>query len=479
MAVFRFLQSVFVPTPGMLALLSLWVVGLHPVAALAEGPPALRVLVRLNIDTVPEARMRSDSMRMLQRQIIDRERSRLERAIGGSGTRVTGRFASLPLLALEVPHAALPLLAGRAEVAFIEGDRLYAPSLAESTALVASPALWSAGVDGNGTSVAILDTGVETGHPVFAGKSIVEACFSLLGDCPGGATQSFGQGSGAPCLASGCDHGTHVAGIALGDHPTYAGVAPGADLVAIQVFSLVSGNDCPPGEDPCALAYTSDIIRGLEYVNSLAGAMPIASVNLSLGGGTYTSEGQCNSENASMRLAMANLRASGVAPVVASGNDGLINAMSSPACVSSAVSVGSTTKQLQVSSFSNSASFLEMLAPGSAIASSVPGGGFATFFGTSMAAPHVAGAFALYREAFPDETVGTMLAALEEGGIPVTDPANGLSHPFLQVDAIVVPEPAAVGATLSVAVSLFCLARRRRREEVVFRLEGGFEVGDR
>lgn len=453
--------------------------GAAPHAAVADGPPPLRVLVKLNIDTLPEAHMRSRVTRTRQRQLIGRERARLEGAIAGSGTRVTGRFESLPLLALEVPHDALPLLASRAEVQFIEGDRLHVPSLAQSTALIGTPALWAAGVDGSGYSVAVLDTGVDSTHPVFAGKSIVEACFSLVGGCPGGATQAFGAGSGAPCSSADCDHGTHVAGIAVGDHPTYAGVARGADLVAVQVFSVLSGNDCLPGASPCALAFTSDIIRGLEYVNNLAAIVPIAAANLSLGGGIYTDEGQCDSENAAMRLVMANLRASGVAPVVASGNEGLINAMSSPACVSSAVSVGSVTKQIQVSSFSNSASFLELLAPGSAITSSVPGGGFATFFGTSMAAPHVAGSFALYREANPEATVSTMLAGLEGGGLPVLDPANGLEHPFVQLDTIAVPEPAAAGAMGSVLFALASLSRRRRREQRTFRFEGGFELGDR
>src|SRR5690606_38731297 len=138
---------------------------------------------------------------------------------------------------------------------------------------------------------------------------------------------------------------------------------------------------------------------------------PIASVNLSLGGGVFDNQSNCDSSNASTKTAIDNLRALGIATVIASGNDSSSSGRSSPACISTAVAVGSTTKSNAVSSFSNSGSLLDLWAPGSSINSSVIGdGNFSVFSGTSMAAPHVAGAWALAKQKVPDATVPEVLS---------------------------------------------------------------------
>ena len=138
---------------------------------------------------------------------------------------------------------------------------------------------------------------------------------------------------------------------------------------------------------------------------------------MSLGEGAFTSH--CDSEP--YKPIIDNLRSIGVATVVASGNSGYRNRVSAPACVSSAVSVGSTGNDDQVSWFSNVASFLSLLAPGDGIVSSLAGGGFEAFSGTSMAAPHVAGAWALMRQAAPGTSVTAILNAFRQTGLPVAD----------------------------------------------------------
>jgi hypothetical protein len=155
---------------------------------------------------------------------------------------------------------------------------------------------------------------------------------------------------------------------------------------------------------------------------------------MSLGGGRFTDQASCDDSNGSRKAIIDSLRSAGIATVIASGNDGYADAIGSPACISSAVSVASTTKSDEVSSFSNTASFLNLLAPGSAINSSIPGGGFASFNGTSMAAPHVTGTWALLKQRKPWASVGEILSTLQNTGVRVTDPLSNLTFPRIGVD---------------------------------------------
>jgi subtilisin family serine protease len=141
---------------------------------------------------------------------------------------------------------------------------------------------------------------------------------------------------------------------------TISGVAPGAKLIAVQVFSRFDNAEFCGSSAPCVLTYTSDQIAALEYIYSLRNSYAIAAVNMSLGGGGYTAP--CDSS--SRKAIIDQLRGANIATVIASGNNGYTNGISAPACISSAVSVGATTTQYsgllvdQVASFSNSASFL-------------------------------------------------------------------------------------------------------------------------
>ncbi|MDQ2695760.1 MAG: S8 family serine peptidase, partial [Pseudomonadota bacterium] len=243
-----------------------------------------------------------------------------------------------------------------------------------------------------------------------------------------------GAGAGAPCTLSGCNHGTHVASIAAGRGDSFSGIARDASLIAIQVFSRLDNPDVC-GNPPCLVAFDSDIIRGLERVLELGATLTVAAANMSLGGSAYTSEAQCDADNVVFKMTVDELRAARIATVAASGNGRQYNAISTPGCISTVISVGSTTETDTVSSFSNSASFLDLLAPGSSITSARPGGTFQTLGGTSMATPHVAGAFAILCQAYPSASVAELLALLKETGTPVTDQRNRRVTPRLQIDA--------------------------------------------
>jgi subtilisin family serine protease len=400
--------------------------------AASEG--SVRVIVQLQVSTFPEGELESVDAVAFQRQGIAAARAPVLADLAGTSYRTVREFETIPFVALEVAPDAIAALDASLNVAGIEEDRLEGTSLSQSVPLIGADQAWAAGFDGTGTVVAVLDTGVDKTHPFLAGKVVEEACFSDNRNCPNGQTSQLGPGAGVPCTYAphGCRHGTHVAGIAAGAGPSFSGVAKGAQLMAVQVFSRFTGEKCTGDEDPCTRSFVSDQIAALERVFALRNQYTFAAVNMSLGGGKFTAP--CDSQEAARKAAIDNLRSVGIATVAAAGNEGFTDALSAPGCISTAVSVGSTTKSDGVSSFSNSASFLALLAPGSSITSSVPGGGFASFSGTSQATAHVAGAWAILKQKRPSATVDEVLAALQSTGVPITDPTNDVTTPRIGVN---------------------------------------------
>jgi subtilisin family serine protease len=354
----------------------------------------------------------------------------------GAGVQAPTLFETVPYLALTADPGALRRLFADPRVASVQEDVAMPPALAQSVPLVKADRAWASGFTGTGQAVAVLDTGVAKAHPAFKGKVVAEACYSTTVPgvstslCPGGASASTARGSGVNCPTGipGCDHGTHVASIAVGDAPGLKGVARGAKLVAVKVFSRFdSPADCN-GLAPCVRAFTSDIIRGLERVRALRATFKIASANLSLGSGLFASA--CDASEAATKAAVDRLRAVGVATAISSGNDGLDGLVGAPGCVSTAVTVGSSTKADRVSPFSNHAPLVDLLAPGSAILAAVPGGS-GTKSGTSMAAPHVAGTWAVLKQAKPGASVAEVQAALACTGARLG--RGGLAKPRIDV----------------------------------------------
>lgn len=328
----------------------------------------------------------------------------------------------LPLIVAEVSHEQLTSMYHHEAFGAWSEDRIAYATLAESGPLVQAPQLFELGGRGAGQAVAILDTGVDAAHPFLAGRVVAEACFSTNSTangsrtvCPNGQASQTGTGAAAACDADGCDHGTHVAGISSGSGAFFEGIAPEGAIIAVQVFSEFRGAVCRGGPSPCVASFTSDQIRGLDFVLQQAGMREVKAANMSLGGGRST--GFCDNEL--MKPVIDQLRDAGVATVIASGNDGFRNAVSFPACISSAVTVGATSKEDALADFSNCGPQTDLHAPGVSIRSSVPGDGFARFNGTSMAAPHVAGAFAAIASARPEATLNEIELALKDTGLDV------------------------------------------------------------
>lgn len=421
----------------------------------AEG--RARVIVGLRTTFVPEGDL-ADASVDAQRGRIARIADGLEVELAGSDAGVIERLETLSSVVVEVGPSGLDRLLRSARVRSVEADLPFSISMAESLGVIGADLLHQAGVDGSGTAVAIIDTGVDRSHPFFAGRIVAEACFSTDAGgrqslCPDGSSQQIGAGAGVNCAfdtSSSCPHGTFVAGVAAGAYTTDGmssllgladGVAKGADIVAIQTFHLAG---CPAGT--CLLASLSDILAALDHVallvDALAGTTRLVAVNLSLGGGRYSST--CDGQFPSAAAAVANLASKGVAVIAASGNDGYVDSLSFPACLSGTVAVGSTSNADQVASTSNAhPTMLDLLAPGVDIVSTYPGGRNFRASGTSVAAPHVAGAWALLSSMRPDDGPANILAALKAEGVPVLDTRAGAqySHPRLALAAFV-PEAA-------------------------------------
>jgi hypothetical protein len=210
-------------------------------------------------------------------------------------------------------------------------------------------------------------------------------------------------------------------------------VAPGAGLIPIQVFSEFPGTQCPDGQ-PCPRSWSSDQDLALLYVfNTLRASHDIAAVNMSLGGEVFTDTASCDADRPSTRAAIDQLRSVGIATVVASGNKGCdgtgcLDALATPSCISSAVSVGATRVSDDFPpAFGNRAPFMSLWAPGLNIDAPLyeTTDQYVSLSGTSMAAPHVAGAFAVVRQALPAVSVDAALSAFQSTGV---DPpfGNGL-----------------------------------------------------
>lgn len=295
-----------------------------------------------------------------------------------------------------IPEAASAALEADPRVAHVDTDTIAtidADSLPTGISRMAVdqkvPALASGG---NGDSVnyaglaqvAIVDTGIDDTHPDL--------------NVVGGVNCARNAGCVAGLPGDGNGHGTHVSGtVAARDNGSgVIGVAPGADLYAVKVL------------DNRGSGYFSWIIAGLDYVSANNGTWGIDALNMSLGG-----TGGCG--GTALQSAINSLVSANVAVVVAAGNSNADASGYIPASCANTVTVGALSDSDGLpgglggspscraegddvrASFSNYGSVVDIAAPGVCILSTWPNGGYNTISGTSMATPHVTGAFALYR----------------------------------------------------------------------------------
>ncbi|GAA4712443.1 S8 family serine peptidase [Phytohabitans rumicis] len=257
--------------------------------------------------------------------------------------------------------------------------------LEQSVPMIGAPQAWASGLDGAGVTVAVLDTGVDAGHPDLAGKVT--------------ASQSFVPGQ---AVQDGNGHGTHVASTIAGSGAASdgrrKGVAPGASLLVGKVLGDDGGG------------FDSQVIAGMQWAVQQGADV----VSMSLGG-------CCTDGTDPLSQAVNTLSAqSDTLFVVAAGNNGALGSrtINSPGAAAAALTVAAVDKQDGLAPFSSRGPRLgdyglkpDIAAPGVAITAARADGTalgpvvddkYTTISGTSMAAPHVAGAAAILAQQHPD-----------------------------------------------------------------------------
>ncbi|WP_147434733.1 S8 family peptidase [Micromonospora musae] len=272
------------------------------------------------------------------------------------------------------------------DAVWLDGKRRV--TLDRSVPQIGAPAAWQAGFDGTGVTVGVLDTGIDAGHPDFAGQ------LTTVRDFTGGDDPADTVG-----------HGTHVASTIVGTGAAsdgrYRGVAPGAKLVVGKVCATTECQD-------------SDVIAGMQW------AAPQARVvNLSIGDTDTPALDPL--ETAVQDLS----RRYGTLFVVAAGNEGKPKSVNTPASADDALAVAAVDADDQRAYFSAKGPRVgdnhikpEISAPGVDIVAAAPGGGYVPMSGTSMATPHVAGAAAILAGQHPDWSGPQLKAALMDSAKP-------------------------------------------------------------
>jgi subtilisin family serine protease len=427
----------------------------------------------------------------------------LQEALGLGLTRMASDvdqaelYAEFPLsggFAVRANASEIAVLAAHSEVAMVFEDAHVAPSRIAtvqvsddvpnqpaSLDVMGAHSVWDAGFTGQGQTLAILDSGVALDHVAFDGAIVAGACFSstVTGEsqslCAGEVSQTTSLTSGDPgedCVTvdldpvaglEGCGHGTHVAALAAGRKVTlggyvFSGVAPDADIVAINVFSRFEGEECEEqgGTDAagCIRSWTSDQIAALEWLYENHSQLGTDLINMSFGGGVYFEP--CETDP--LRPIVQLLVGEGVGVLASSGNDNYRNALSAPACIPEVISVANSISydsgdEVGILVSSNKAPFLDIAASGTNLMSAYDvatvspqgqcqnansdGGWFGGLIlegechyfryltGTSMASPTAAGAFALLRQSFPDSNMAELLSAVQLTGNLSSDPLIG------------------------------------------------------
>ncbi|GAB2862873.1 hypothetical protein GCM10027277_34340 [Pseudoduganella ginsengisoli] len=382
-----------------------------------------------------------------QRAAFKNTRARVRQAVAGHDVDFRDELTNLPHALVRTRNrAALVALLNQPGVQGVYENVTVKPHMSISNPMIHQTSAPASLHKGNGTTVAVIDTGTDYRVADFG------SCAAPGGSCRVSHAVSVAD---TPYTLDSKSHGTNVAAIV-------ASVAPETRIAAIDAFDLVM-------EDNKLVDRTSayKVSKAVDWILANKTALNIVAANMSLGGGKYTSACPATTPGTSetyFAMAISGLRNANVLPIVSAGNDAYTDAISMPACTPGAISVGalytaswnSTTSSgfsygpegapvcfdangtpaaYRVACFSNSSSALTLYAPGAFITA-----GGLKMAGTSQAAPHVAGTVALLRAAdvAPNESLDQIQARLTNSSptgasLGVKDWRNNLVKPRLDV----------------------------------------------
>jgi subtilisin family serine protease len=335
-------------------------------------------------------------------QAVGPEQDVLESRLRGLGATHISRYLGINMLAAEIPASAIGALEAEPEIARVFAVEKLHPQLATSVPALGAPAFWNAGYTGQGESVGVLDSGVRTNHPAFAGVPIVSQVFLT-------------NGSTDPCFADNAGtaedeqgHGTHVAGI-VASHGSagwtnYQGVAKGiGTLYNLKVgYKLWAAPDCDPAgaeSDP------RDLVAALDWA--------VANTSLKIFNYSYGSPPTQDYDDFANAVDQY-IDTYGLTVTIAAGNGGPDRyGVSSPGTAYNGLTVANWVSRGAINSSSSRGPTSlgrnkpDLAAPGTNIDSAAynwdarqgTGDDFVSETGTSMAAPHIAGSAALLESA--------------------------------------------------------------------------------
>ena len=341
--------------------------------------------------------------------------------------RARQTFSAVPAMAGRITsRAGLETLERNPNVVMIDIDVGGSGHLANSVPVIAADLRHAVGNTGGGIVVPVLDSGMDTDHSNLADNLVAEACFADddgaidgVGRCPNGSDRQLGPGA----AEDDAGHGTHVSGIVTSNGTLGSvGVAPDADIVAVRFTygPTFSG----------AFAFYSELVAALNYIINNP-QLGVSVINISVGTNALFN-GDCDNSPAFTQAGAAAinpLRANGVITFVSAGNNSSSTQMTSPACLSNAISVGASDNNDVRAAFTNSNASTDIFAPGVNVVSSVLANGTGVASGTSMSSPHAAGCAALLIESGDAVTPNDIETLMEGSAFSVNVPENGLTFP--------------------------------------------------
>jgi bacillopeptidase F len=316
-------------------------------------------------------------------------------------------------------------------------DQAAAPAAGEvewNVDRVNATKVWAQGYDGTGVTVGVVDTGIDVNHPAL--KSTyrgTQADGSMVHDY-----NFFDATKGRKDAYDDNKHGTHVAGTIAGhavDGRPATGVAPGAKLIASKILA---GNGS---------GTLQGVMKGLEWMlaptdSNGQNADPKKAPDI-----ISNSWGTNNGKLTAFQDLMKSFLAAGIEPVFAAGNSGpRAGTVGSPGSYPEVISVAATDKADKVASFSSrgpspikdangSDRKPDIAAPGAAIMSTLPGGGYGALSGTSMATPAVSGVIALLLSKYKDLTHDEVVKAITTSARDIDAPGYDYNTGYGLIDA--------------------------------------------